>query len=119
MKTAAQLVCSSLAAAVLAASGCNYVKPVMYIDVANHSGHAMENLEVTHPSGTFGMPELRDEQTHQHLTPIATPCQFSIKFQDQSGKKYAGTYDLGAKCPTEVSFDVGPGMSVSARLVRP
>lgn len=119
MKPAAQVVFACLVAVVLAASGCNYSKPVMYIDIANNSGHAMENLEVKHPSGIFGLPELRDEQTHRHMTPIASPCKFSIEFEDQTGKKYAGTYDLGAKCPTEVAFEVGPGMSIRERLVRP
>ncbi len=119
MKPAAQVVFACLAAVVLAASGCNYAKPMMYIDIANHSGHPMENLEVKYPTGIFGLPELRDEQTHRHMAPIANPCKFSIAFEDQTGKKYAGKYDLGAKCPTEVAFEVGPGMSISERLVRP
>jgi hypothetical protein len=118
MKPAAQLVLACLAGLVLA-SGCNYVKPVMYINIANHSGHAMENLEVKHPTGTFGLPELRDDQTHRRMAPIGAPCKFSLDFEDQTGKKYTGTYDLGPKCPTEISFDVGPGMSVSERQVRP
>ncbi len=104
---------------VLATSGCNYAKPVMYIDIANHSGHEIESIEVKHPGGIFGLPELRDEQTHRHMVPIAAPCKFSIEFEDQAGKKYAGTYDLGAKCPTEIAFEVGPGMNISERQVRP
>jgi hypothetical protein len=108
-----------LAALTLLAYGCNYVKPVMYINIANHSGRPMENLEVKHPSGIFGLPELRNEQTHRRMTPIGTPCKFSIEFEDQAGKKYADNYDLGTKCPTEIMFDVGVGMSVSERLVRP
>lgn len=119
MKPAAQVVSACLVAVVLAASGCNYAKPVMYIDIANNSGHAIKNLEVKHPSGIFGLPELREEQTHRHMAPMATPCKFSIEFEDQTGKKYSGTYDLGARCPTEVAFEVGPGMSISERLVRP
>ena len=119
MKTAAHVVLAGLSAVVLAASGCNYTKPMMYIDIVNHSGHPMENLEVKHPTGTFGMPELRNEQTHRQMAPIGTPCKFSIAFEDQTGKKYAQDYDLGAKCPTEAAFEVGDGMSISERQVRP
>jgi hypothetical protein len=119
MKPAAHVVLACLTAAMLSASGCNYIKPVMYINIANHSGRSMENLELKHPTGTFGLPELRNEQIHRHMAPIGTPCKFSIAFEDQTGKKYAGNYDLGAKCPTEISFDVGAGMSVSERQVRP
>jgi hypothetical protein len=108
-----------MAALLLASSGCNYVKPVMYIDIANHSGHPLENLEVKYPTGIFGLPELRDEQTHRHMTPIGTPCRFSISFEDQTGKAYTGNYDFGAECPAEVAFEVGSGMSVSQRKVRP
>jgi|GEM_PF-1512173 len=119
MKSAAHISFACLTAAALFASGCNYAKPMMYIDVVNHSGHRIENLEVKHPTGIFGLPKLQNEQTHRHMAPSGTPCKFSISFEDQSGRKYAGNYDLGSKCPTEVSFDVGAGMSVSARQVRP
>jgi hypothetical protein len=118
MKIAGHLVLV-LSAVLLTASGCNYAKPIMYIDIVNHSGHSMENLEVKYPTGTFGLPELRNEQTHRRMTPMGTPCKFSIVFEDQTGKKYAQDYDLGVKCPTEVAFDVGDRMSVSTRQVRP
>jgi len=119
MKPAAQVILACLSGLALAASGCNYVKPVMYIDIANHSGHDMENLEVKHPTGIFGLPELRNEQTHRRMAPIGTPCKFTFQFEDQTGKKYAGSYDLGTKCPTEIAFEVGPGMTLSERSVRP
>jgi hypothetical protein len=119
MKRAARVVLACLAAATLFASGCNYVKPIMYITIANHSGHPLKNLELTHPTGTFGLPELRNEQTHRHMAPLGTPCKFNIAFEDQTGKKYVASYELGAKCPTEVAFEVGSGMSVSERQVRP
>ena len=119
MKTAGHVVLAGLSAVVLAASGCNYAKPMMYIDIVNHSGHPMENLEVKYPAGTFGLPELRNEQTHRRMAPAGTPCAFRITFEDQTGKKYAQDYDLGAKCPTEAAFEVGDGMSISAKRVRP
>ena len=119
MKPAALAVYACLWGMVLAASGCNYAKPVMYIDIANHSGHVMENIEVKHPTGIFGLPELRDEQTHRRMVPIGAPCTFKLEFEDQSGKKYAGASDLGAKSPTEIAFEIGSGMSISQRLVRP
>ncbi len=118
MTPAAQVILACLSGLVLAA-GCNYAKPVMYVDIANHSGHPMKNLEVKHPTGIFGLAELPNESTHRQMAPIGTPCKFSLDFEDQTGKKYAGTYDLGAKCPTEIAFEVGPGMSVSTRQVRP
>ena len=108
-----------LMAASLALAGCNYVKPMMYVQIVNRSGQRMENLEVKCPTGIFGLPELRDEQTHRHLLPVGTPCKFSVAFEDQSGKPYAGSFDLAAKCPTEVAFDVGAGLQISERLVRP
>lgn len=120
MKPAAhEILVVCLAAMTLLTCGCNYVKPVMYLNIANHSGLSMENLEVKHPSGIFGLPELRNEQTHRHMVPVASPCKFTIAFEDQTGKKYVENYDLGAKCPTEIAFDVGVGMSVSERQVRP
>ena len=119
MKTAAHVVLASVSVMMLAASACNYAKPMMYIDVMNNSGHAMENLEVKYPSGTFGLPELRDGQTHKHMAPFGTPCKFSIAFEDQAGKKYAQDFELGGQCPTEVEFEAGSGMSLSARRVRP
>ncbi len=114
-----RLLAACATASVLLAAGCNYVKPVMYIDIANHSGRTMINIEVTHPTGIFGLPELRGEQLHQHMAPIGTPCKFSIAFEDQSGKKYAQNFEIGTKCPTEISFDIGEGMSITERQVRP
>jgi hypothetical protein len=119
MKPAAHVVLACLTIAALSASGCNYAKPVMYIDIANHSGHPMENIEVKHPTGIFGLPELRNEQTHRRMAPIGTSCKFSVAFEDQTGKKYSDNYDFGTKCPTEIAFEVGPGMIVSARQARP
>ena len=106
-------------AAVSLASGCNYTKPVMYLDIANHSGHSMENLEVKHPTGIFGLPELRNEQTHRHILPRGASCKFNISFEDQAGKKYAAQYDLGAQCPNEIALEIGDGMSVTEKLVQP
>lgn len=119
MKPAAHVVLTCLTVTALFASGCNYTKPVMYINVANHSGHPMENVEVKHPTGIFGLPELRNEQTHRHMAPIGTPCKFALAFEDQTGKKYVANYDLGKKCPAEIAFEVGNGMSVNERQVRP
>ena len=108
-----------LMAWVAASAGCDYTKPVMYIDIVNRSGHPMENLEVNYPTGSFGMPELRNGQTRQYLAPIGAPCKFTVSFSDQTGKAYTGSYDLGTKCPSEAAFDVGSTMSVTSRVVRP
>jgi hypothetical protein len=119
MKIAAHVVIGCAAAAALLASGCNYVKPIMYIDIANRSGQNMRNLELKYPTGSFGLPELRNEQTHRRMTPMGAPCKFSLAFEDQAGKKYTGDYDLGAKCPTEVAFEVGAAMNVGVKKVQP
>lgn len=119
MKIVARVFPACLMAAALTLSACNYTKPVMYINIANVSGHAMRNVELTHPTGTFGLPELRNGQTHQHMAPIGTPCKFNVKFEDDAGKKYAIDYDLGAKCPVEIVFEIGEGMRVSERTLRP
>jgi hypothetical protein len=119
MKWSAPVLLACVAALLLALAACNYVKPMMYVDIDNHSGHPMQNLEVKYPTGSFGLPELRDQQTHQHMVPIGAPCKFSIAFEDQTGKAYTGDYDFGAKCPAEIAFEVGTGMSVSQRAVRP
>jgi hypothetical protein len=113
------LLVACLTALLLALAGCNYIKPMMYVDIANHSGRSMENLEVKCPFGSFGLPELRNEQTHRRMITIATPCKFRIAFQDQSGKNYAQEYNLGSRCPTEVAFEAGSGMSITERVVRP
>jgi len=91
----------------------------MYINLSNNSGHSIRNVEMKYPTGTFGLPELRNDQTHRRMTPIGTPCKFGIKFEDESGRKQTSEYDLGAKCPTEIAFEVGDGMKVSEKLVRP
>jgi hypothetical protein len=119
MKTANSLltVCAaSLLTGLLA--GCNYTKPFMYIDLANRSGATMRNIELKHPTGIVGLPQLRDGQTHQHMAPIGAPCTFSLSFEDQSGKSYHKDFDLGEKCPLEVAFDVSAGMQVSERTER-
>jgi len=79
----------------------------------------MENLEVKDPTGIFGLPELRNQQTHRQMAPIGTPCKFSIAFEDQTGRKFAENFDLGTKCPLEVAFEVGDGMRVTEKQVRP
>jgi hypothetical protein len=53
------------------------------------------------------------------MTPIGSPCKFKLAFDDQTGKHYVSDYDLGAKCPTELVFEVGAGMSVSQRTAKP
>jgi len=119
MKLSSRFVLLNVLTLLLASAACNYTRPVMNIDIANRSGHALENLEMKHPTGTFGIPKLRNEQTHQHMAPVGSPCKFSLAFDDESGKHYAGNYDLGANCPTEVVFEIGAGMSVSQRTVKP
>jgi len=119
MKTSARIVLACLLAMALFASGCNYVKPIMYINIANQSGYSMRNIELKHPTGSFGLPELRNEQTHRRMTPMGSPCKFTLAFEDQAGKKHAADYDLGAKCPMEVAFEVGSGMNVSVKKLRP
>jgi hypothetical protein len=119
MKPATPLILACLAAVVLASAGCDYTRPMMYIDIVNRSGQPMRNLEVHDPTGIFGLAQLGNEQTHRRMAAIGTPCTFSVEFEDQTGKKYSNKYDLGAKCPTEVAFEVGDGMKVSERQVRP
>lgn len=119
MKNATRVLPVCLMFASLTFSACNYTKPVMYINIANVSGHPMRNVELTHPTGTFGLPELRNGQTHQHMAPMGAPCKFNMKFEDDAGKKYVNDYDLGAKCPLEIVFEVGEGMRVSERQLRP
>ena len=119
MKIAAHLLAVMLMAVALISSACNYTKPVMYINLSNSSGHAMRNVELMHPTGTFGLPELRSGQTNQHMVPIGAPCKFKVKFEDEAGKMYTTDYDLGTKCPTEIAFTVGEGMTVSERQLRP
>ena len=108
-----------LGALLLTAGACNYTRSVMYIDIANRSGHMLENLEIKHPSGTFGLPKLRDQQTHQHMAPVGSPCKFTLAFDDEAGKHYVGDYDLGAKCPTELVFEIDTGMNVRSRTEKP
>ena len=117
LSTRAAFLC--LLTLLLASAACNYTKPVMYIDITNRSGHSIENLEMKHPTGIFGVPMLRNEQTHQHMAPIGSPCKFTLAFDDEAGKHYVRDFDLGANCATETVFEVGPGMSVNQRTVKP
>ena len=119
MNTASRVLLALLLTSALFTSGCNYAKPIMYVHVANRSGHSMENLEVKYPTGSFGLPELRDLQTHRRMVPMGTPCKFSIVFEDQTGKKYAEDYDLGPKCPSEIEFAIGPAMKITKNTLRP
>lgn len=120
MKTAATF---TLFCLMLAWSGCNYAKPMMYIDVANQSGHPLLNVEVKYPSrfggSDFGVPELDNQTTHRQMVPLAAPCRFSVEFDDKAGKHYAHNFDLGAKCPPEVYFAVGGGMTVNQWTATP
>jgi hypothetical protein len=109
-----------IAAVVLAlTAGCNYTKQIVYIDINNRSGQTMRNIEVTHPSGSYGVPELKDGQFHQYTAPVGSPCTFSLDFQDQAGKKYSANYDAGVKCPVEIELRIGEQMRVEGRTVRP
>jgi len=119
MKSFAPVLLACMTALLLASSGCNYVKPVMYVNIENRSGHPLENLELKYPTGSFGLPELRDDQTHRHMVPIGTPCKFGISFENQTGKAYTRDFDFGAKCPAEIGFAVGADMGISQRDVRP
>jgi len=96
-------------------SGCNYIEPVMYVEIANRSGQKMENLVVQYPRGTFGLSVLGDQQTHRRMLTLGEPCKFTITFQDPSGKTQSSEFDLGTKCPTEEFFNVGPGFRISSR----
>lgn len=114
MKTALPI---ALAAASLL-TACNYTKPVMYLDLANKSQATMHNIELTHPAGIVGLPQLRPGEVHQHMTPIGTPCKFKLNFEDETGKGYHQEFDLGEKCPTELAFDVTNGMQAQTRVVK-
>jgi len=103
----------------LLSAGCNYAAPAMDVSVANRSGEKLYSLVVSGPKGTFGLPELRDGQTHRRTVPIASPCKFSVTFRDAQGKTYSADYDLGEKCPVEELFEVGAGMTISSRPGRP
>lgn len=119
MKAAVLRVLVCAAAVMLASAGCNYAKRVMYLQVVNRSAEPMRNLEVTYPTGAFGLYELRNEETHRHMVPVGTPCKFRIAFEDQRGKAYASEFNLGSKCPNEIAFDVGEDLKVTERQVRP
>jgi hypothetical protein len=105
-------------AAALLCSGCHYLRPDMYVELANRSGQTMHNVTVQCPVGTFGLPELRDGQTHRHLMPLGSPCKFTIAFQEPSGKARKEDFDLGPNCPTEELFEVGPGLRITTRQGR-
>jgi len=109
----------SLAVLLCLCAGCNYAAPAMDVSIANRSGEKLQNLVVSGPKGTFGLPELRDGQTHRRTVPIASPCKFSVTFRDGEGKTYSADYDLGEKCPVEQLFEVGAGMKISSRPGRP
>ena len=85
MKYAADVLLLCLAA-VLFLAGCNYAKPMMYVQIANRSGHPMENLEVKHPTGSFGVPELRNEQTRRGDVAIRNAMQFQRHVSRSDGK---------------------------------
>jgi hypothetical protein len=119
MKIDARVLFLCLIISTLFAAGCNYIKPMMYINVSNQSGQSIRNLEVRYPAGTFGIPELRNGQTHRHMSAMGAPCKLGIVFEDQPGKKFSADYDLGAKCPAEFAFEVAGGMTISERQLRP
>jgi hypothetical protein len=104
-----------LVALLLASAGCNYSQPVLYVSVTNRSGETMHNLVVQCPKGTFGLPALRDGETHRRMMPLASPCKFNISFRDAAGKIYTGEYNLGEKCRPEEVFEVGAGMKISSK----
>ena len=111
-----------LLSAVLAlacAAGCNYAKQVVTIDLANRSGETIRNIEVTHPTGGYGLAELKDGQMNQYKAPAGSPCKFELDFQDAAAKKYTGNYDFGTKCPAEIALEVGAQLRVTSRAVRP
>jgi hypothetical protein len=107
-----------LLAALALLAGCNYAKKIVYVEIANRSGQPMRNVELKYPSGSFGLAELRGDQSHERMVPAGSPCAFELNFEN-SGKKFSQKADFGAQCPLRVGFDVGEGMKISSRVVKP
>jgi len=49
---------------------------------------------------------------------MGEPCSFAVFFEDVRGAEHKQAFELGAKCPVEVQFDVAPGFSISERTLR-
>jgi hypothetical protein len=113
-----KILAAAAALLMLAIAGCNYTKPVMYVNLANNSGEALRNVELKYPTGIFGLPELRNGLTNSRMVPMGEPCSFAVFFEDVRGAEHKQTFELGAKCPVEVQFDVAPGFSISERTLR-
>jgi hypothetical protein len=99
-------------------AGCNYTKPVMYVNLANNSGEAIRNVELKYPTGIFGLPELRSGLTNSRMVPKGEPCSFAVFFEDARHAEHKQTFELGAKCPMEVEFNVQPGFAISERTLK-
>ena len=114
-----KLLAAATAMLLMAIAGCNYTKPVMYVNLMNNSGEAIRNVELKYPTGIFGMPELRSGLTKSRMVPKGEPCSFAVFFEDTHRTEHKQQFELGAKCPLEVEFNVGPGFVISEKTLRP
>jgi hypothetical protein len=52
------------------------------------------------------------------MVPKGEPCSFAVFFEDARHAEHKQTFELGAKCPMEVEFNVQPGFAISERTLK-
>jgi len=74
----------SLATCCLVISGC--AAHVVEIDITNHLGAPLRNIEVTFGGGTYGRSSIAAGATHQNRVKIFNPAPIQLQFDGPDGK---------------------------------
>ncbi len=109
------LVCVVAAIVGMSLIGCWASKQQMYATVTNNSGFKLLAIEVHYPGGIYGIPELAPGQSNRKWVAIMPPCEYSIAFEDSTGKSHkTEALNFGKdKCPGEVLLTIDSAMKLS------
>ena len=99
----------------LSLTGCWSSKQQLYTNVVNQSPIPLEAIEVQYPGGSYGITVLKPGEANRKWVFVTSPCTYTLKFEDESGKQYQSKpIDLGKnKCPSEVVLTIDSKMNVT------
>lgn len=94
-------------------AGCR--SHVIVVTIANHSGAAIQNLEVTYPGGSFGKASLAESETYSYRIKTLRNGGFAITYLDAAGRSRSkkgpalqanaeGALDVEIRA-TDINFD--------------
>lgn len=110
------LIIAPMLFASLLLAACWGHKQQFYTTVTNNSAGALHSIEVDYPGGSYGIGDLAAGASHQKWIFASGPCQYTLRFVDQLGKRYSPKpFDLSkGPCPQGVTLTIDQTMKVTA-----